>query len=227
MKKILIVLLLSSSTVFAQKETIEKLNYEQTQDINFFVNVKQNTPLKEYITKSGNSIKIGDTLIIGDPTTNSTNTRVVNSGYGIAIANTTTRKQFEFIQLGRPAGFGSVMNKMNGQAPDMAGINLKGESVVVHELKAYHKGSKKKPLEVIIVIGEINGRAFGINKFLSAMDTESAIELGELYLKNRKMTREEAISKLKESKDLLDLGLLTNEEYEKLKLELTPIIIQK
>jgi hypothetical protein len=39
------------------------------------------------------------------------------------------------------------------------------------------------------------------------------------------MTREQAIVKLKESKDLLDLGLMTLEEYEKLRTELTPIIV--
>jgi len=44
---------------------------------------------------------------------------------------------------------------------------------------------------------------------------------------NAPLTREEAIAKLKESKDLLDLGLLTQPEYEKLKQELTPIIMKK
>ena len=42
---------------------------------------------------------------------------------------------------------------------------------------------------------------------------------------NSDMTREEAIVKLKESKDLLDLGLINQEEYEVLKKELSPIIM--
>ena len=37
----------------------------------------------------------------------------------------------------------------------------------------------------------------------------------------------EGIAKLKESKDLLDLGIIEPSEYEKLKSELTPIIINK
>jgi chaperonin cofactor prefoldin len=78
-----------------------------------------------------------------------------------------------------------------------------------------------------MVLGEMNGRAFGINKYLSVMDTELAIESGEILLKNRKMTRDEAIAKLKESKELLDLGIIESAEYEKLKEELTPIIINK
>ena len=41
------------------------------------------------------------------------------------------------------------------------------------------------------------------------------------------MTREQAIAKLKEAKDLVDLGMMSKEEYEKLKVELTPLIINK
>ena len=75
-----------------------------------------------------------------------------------------------------------------------------------------------------MVLGEINGRAFGINKYLSVMDTELAIESGEVLLKNRKMTRDEAIAKLKEAKDLMDIEMMTREKFEELKKELTPII---
>lgn len=38
------------------------------------------------------------------------------------------------------------------------------------------------------------------------------------------ITREEAIAKLKESKDLLDLEMISQEEYDKIKTDLTPII---
>lgn len=40
------------------------------------------------------------------------------------------------------------------------------------------------------------------------------------------LTREQAIAKLKETKDLLDLDMITKDEYEKLKKELTPIIMK-
>ena len=72
----------------------------------------------------------------------------------------------------------------------------------------------EKPLHVKILLGEINGKAFGLNKVLTVLNTELAIEIGELMLKNRTMTRNEAIAKLKEAKDLLDLGLMSS-EFEK------------
>ena len=54
---------------------------------------------------------------------------------------------------------------------------------------------------------------------------ELAIESKEV--RTNGMTRDEAISKLKETKDLLDLGLVQQVDYDKLKAELTPIIISK
>ena len=227
MKKIFITILaFSSFTLFSQKKYIESMSFEQSQDIDFFINVKNNTKLGEYITASGNSVKLGDTLIIGNPTSSSATSSTYGGGNKIAYGRTKTRfnKEFEFIQLGRPAGLGVVMS---GQDTPMAGINLSKEVVLVKEMKTYHKGSKKKPLNVQIILGEINGRAFGINKYLSVMNTELAIESGEIFLKNRKMTRDEAIAKLKEAKELLDLEMMSQEDYDALRKELSPIIMNK
>ena len=41
------------------------------------------------------------------------------------------------------------------------------------------------------------------------------------------LSRTEAIAKLKEAKDLLDLGMVTQEEFNALRKELTPIIMNK
>jgi hypothetical protein len=129
--------------------------------------------------------------------------------------------------MGRPAGFGSILTAMNGDAQVMASNSLKNTKAIVKEIKAYHRGSKKKPLYLIMVLGEMNGKAFGINKYLSVMDTELAIESGEIVLKNRKMTREEAILELKEAKELMEIDMMTKEEFEKLKKKLRPIIMKK
>jgi hypothetical protein len=39
------------------------------------------------------------------------------------------------------------------------------------------------------------------------------------------MNKESAITKLKEQKELLDMGMITKEEFEKTKTELTPYIM--
>ena len=220
-----IILAFSSFTLYSQNKYIESMTFEQSQNIDYFIKVKNNTKLGEYITASGNSVKVGDTLIIGNPTSSYSTSNTVGGGTNIGYGRTKTRyaKEFEFVQLGRPAGLGAIMS--GSEKPAMAGINLSQEVVLVKEMKTYHKGSKKKPLYVVIVLGEINGRAFGLNKYLSVMNTELAIESGEILLKNRKMTREEAISKLREAKELLDLEMMSQEDYDALKKELSPIIL--
>lgn len=222
-------IILSVITIRAQVD-IELLTYDNTQDINYFTSVKSGALIKEYITTSKNSVKVGDTLILGSPTSQEMNTKTYSGSYGnrarggVAQSRSTSKKTYEFIQLGRPAGFGSVMSAMGGNAQNMADNSLKNTKVVVNEIKTYHRGSKNKPLYVVMVLGEINGRAFGINKYLSVMDTELGIESGEILLKNRKMTREEAIAKLKEAKELLEIDMMSKEEFDELKKELAPII---
>lgn len=225
-------LFLSIITVFAQDD-INLLTYENTQDINFFSKIKNGAQVKEYLTTGKNSVKIGDTLILGSPTSQETSTRTYGGSYGnqlrggVAQSRSTSKKTYEFVKMGRPAGFGSIMTAMNGDAQIMADNSLKNTTVVVNELKTYHRGSKNKPLYVVMVLGEINGRAFGINKYLSVMDSELGIESGEVLLKNRKMTRDEAIAKLKESKELMEIDMMSKEQFDELKKELAPIINNK
>ena len=224
--------LLSIININAQRE-LDSLTYENTQDINFFKNIKNSTLILKYETINKNVIQIGDTVILGNPTNQELSSKTYTGSYGnkarggISKTRSTTKKTYEFVKMGRPAGFGSVMTAMNVDAQVMASNSLKNTKAIVKEIKAYHRGSKKKPLYLIMVLGEMNGRAFGINKYLSVMDTGLAIESGEILLKNRKMTREEAISKLKEAKELMEIDMMTKEEFEKLKKKLRPIIMKK
>lgn len=233
MMKILFFSALIASTFTLAQDDISELTYKNSQDINYFNTVKNGTQVNKYITVSDNSVSIGDTLILGKPTSEETATRTYSGSYGtkarggVAQSRSSSKKTYEFVKMGRPAGFTSVMTAMNGEAQFMADNSLKNTSVIVQEIKAYHRGSKNKPLYVVMVLGEINGRAFGANKYLSVMDTELAIESGEILLKNRKMTREEAIEKLKEAKELLEIDMMTKEEFEELKKELAPIITNK
>jgi|TARA_B110000908_G_C10236755_1_gene443758 hypothetical protein len=234
MKKIILVVLtiLSISTIIAQNQ-LDSLSYDNTQDIIFFKNVKNRTLVKKYTTVNDNVIQVGDTVILGNPTSQEFSSRTYSGSYGnkgrVGVSNSrsTSKKTYDFIQLGRPAGFGSIMSAMSGEAVSMADNSIKNTKVIVKEIKAYHRGSKKKPLYLIMVLGEINGKAFGINKFLSVMNTELAIESGEILLKNRKMTRDEAISELREAKELLEIDMISKEEFNVLKKKLGPIIRKK
>ena len=57
------------------------------------------------------------------------------------------------------------------------------------------------------------------------IDYETALELGEIKNLKNKLTKGQAIAKLKEAKELLELDVITQADYDKLKSELTPLIL--
>jgi hypothetical protein len=70
MKTIITLLTITLLTIYnlnAQRE-LDSLTYENTQDINFFKNIKNRTLVKKYRTVNDNVIRIGDTVVLGNPT---------------------------------------------------------------------------------------------------------------------------------------------------------------
>ena len=65
------------------------------------------------------------------------------------------------------------------------------------------------------------------SSFRTVIDIDKALEFNEIVNENRPLSRSEAIAKLKESKDLFELGLLSEKEYNQIKNKLTPIILEK
>ena len=96
------------------------------------------------------------------------------------------------------------------------GIGIKGYETKVKKFRIY--GSKRTGYDVVAVTKSINGLS---NYWI---EIEDAIKNGEIGTTG--ITRDQAIAKLKESKDLLDLDMITKEEYEKIKKELTSIIMK-
>ena len=222
---------LSTLTVVAQDKYLDSISFELTQDIDFFKDIKNNTEVNTYIMQDGNRLSVGDTIYLSTPTAESSLTNAAETqslfGRNRATARTTTNAMYAQVQLGKFSGLGATMATLGGEQRPMAGQSLQGSATIIREIKLSHKGSKKKPLMVTLILGEPNDRAFGINKYLSVLDTEIAYELGEIELANRLLTREEAIAKLKEAKDLLDLEMMSQSEYEAIRSELEPIIKQK
>jgi hypothetical protein len=132
-----------------------------------------------YLTKTGDTLKVGDTLTIGIPT----------SDFG-----------FTYISQG-------------GQR---VSNTLSDKKVIVHKLKTY--GTKKSGYKMYA-----HFKGYGLIPVL--IDYDTALELGEIQNLKIKLTKEQAISKLKEAKELLNLGVITQVDYDELKSELTPLIL--
>jgi hypothetical protein len=224
----LLLFLFISVTAFSQKK-IDHLTFDDCQNFEVFQKIGNNTHLMKYTAADGSLLTIGDSLVIGYPSGSTTNTSGVGAGesnVGIGTATSKTQNSFSNIIMGRPGGVGNLLAAGDNLGPNNAPSKMQGEIVIISEMRVIHKGSRKKPLRVLMLLGEPNGRAFGINKYMSVTDYEKAVIAGEIKSLNAPMTREEAIAKLKETKELMELGIIEETEYNKLKKELAPIIMR-
>lgn len=151
--------------------------YSQTARYN---NLNKKSTYKLYITKAGDSLKIGDTLTIGVPTSDLGFTYISQGGERVAH-------------------------------------RLSDKKVIINKLKTY--GEIKNGFKMYI-----HFKGYGLLPVL--IDYETALTLGEIKNSNAKITREKAINKLEEARKLLDLEVINRAEYDKIKTELTPIIIE-
>lgn len=229
---------LISLQVHAQDDSfmLETLTYEECNTSSFFEQIRNGTQVAQYVSASGAVLNLGDTLVLGTPggsrATSTGSVGAIGTSGNVAVgvstsSRTNVKAQYATIIMGKPAGFGNVMNALGGEQASYASADRQGEIVIVSEMRVRHDGGRKKPLELMVLLGEPNGRAFGIYKYMSTSDYEASATQGEIKPLNAPLTRDEAIAKLKEAKDLFDLGLLSEEEYNKMKDELSPIILEK
>ena len=199
MKKIIVIsVLLVSNVVFGQRS----LTSSEAKNLEITSGFRNGDEILEFTLEYGNVIKKGSELIIGTPLnpTTFTYSRIYFGYYNLLS------------ELLTPS---IVLNS-----------SFKGTKVVVETLKVNRiKLKRKSELIILAYVYDPTLSSLFSEKRRTIIDLELALSTGEVVNPNQKMTREEAIVKLKESKDLLDLGLLTQEEYNKIKAELTPIIM--
>lgn len=201
-----------------------QLTYEQIQDNSYFKSIKNKPPFDSYVTKKGVILSVGDTLLLAHPSTRSSQGYVNSDGYNGAQVDSKEQQRFEFVQYGKRLILRNNQFFSNQSSDEYPTSRLSGERVLIKEIVAIHKGSRKKPLAVYLVLGEQNHRAFGLYKHLTVADTENALAYGEIQLNNPPLSRTEALTKLKEAKELLDLEVITEVEFLEIKAKMTPII---
>lgn len=87
-----------------------------------------------------------------------------------------------------------------------------GSKVIIKDIKARNK-------RVVVLATHAQGFVYGTR----ILSISSAIESGEIKISGF-MSSDEALSELKKAKDKLDLGLITQEEFDKKKEELSKFI---
>jgi hypothetical protein len=193
-------MLLVSFVSYGQKEVSDTVDYKRNKQDDYLKDYKTNHLFKAIKMDDGTYINVGDEIIIGKPVTNNTR-KEANSG--LFSGNVVTTSTFNFLLIGRLG-----MSIMGGM--QYLPATFTNRKVKVKEIK---KGW---------IIYEFNDGG-SVGTILNVVD---AFNSGEMINPNAAMTRDQAIVKLKEQKDLLDLGMITKEQFDKIKLELTPIIMK-
>ena len=129
------------------------------------------------------------------------------------------------LKIGRPANnktFSfisefSTLGALNGQQPQPLSVSQSGTNTIIKKMGVF--GNKKMGFKM----GFIGKGVCGICPSYS-IDFEEAIATGEIESKG--FTKESAIAKLKQAKELLDLGMMSQADYDKLKESLKKYILQ-
>lgn len=174
------------------------LTYEMTQNIEVTKEIANETEFTQYQCKDGSILKIGDKLIFGKPSTNGVN--------------------FSYLCYGTM----SLSNALLTGIKMLPGSHQAEEIIIEAIVVGHTRMSKKSPLTVNIYCKNEKTPKAGNNRTI--LDFEKAHQLGEVISPNAPLTREQAISKLKEYKDLLDLDIITQSKYDSMKSILAPLI---
>ena len=245
MKKVVLLLLLSVGFVSAQDNTtdnrFDKKNYkyetvrfDDMQEFKFYSKLK-NGRVYEYISSKGESLKVGDVLTLGLPYGGGDHLVGGNNNNTAAKRKfdaSATSMRYHQVVSGDPYNGGRIGLKILAAAAGGSDVNLNweaplegnfhGEQFVIKRIRVYRlKGGKKKKPYIGIAIQPVNG-ALGINKNAFIRDFESAWNIGELIDPDNigKLTREQARAELRILKEDLDLGILTQDEFDAMKDEI-------
>ena len=193
-----LLLTLSISLLLINTGIGQVLTFQETQDINAVTNYKDNDKIEKYVMKNGSEIKEGTSLKFGIPLLG--------------------ENGFQHCFMGEQLPGNSLLS-----APQPLKNDFMDEEVIVTKITVAHSERTKNSPLIIIVYAENPNRW---PKKRTILDIEKAIASGEVKNEFAEMSKEEAMAKLKEAKDLLDLEIISQSQYDALKEKLSPIILK-
>jgi hypothetical protein len=175
-----------------------------------------------YVTPFGYTIAVGDPLVLGSPTGSAV--RAVSTGQSTAIG--VQSGYYRFVYNGTYAATVSkaALGALAGSADPallLAPASLQGAELKVARIKL--AGTRKSP--ILWMECELANRKDKANMsgIVTIADFDLAARNGEVANPNQ-ITRELAIQKIKEAKELLDAGVYTQEQFDATKAKYMPYI---
>ena len=197
---ILVITLMLSLTSYSQKQkTVD--NFDMSTP---FDEVKKSYKSSFFVENSltladGSAINIGDELKLGASASKISN-------------------NYESIYVGTISGL--IASALAGSTPVKASTAYQGNTYVVSKIKCMRfQGQLSFQLELT------NSKSTAALKSMKTLVASSlSIQNGEVVNPNAPMTSDEALAELKRAKDKLDLGLITQAEFDEIKSKLAPLI---
>lgn len=206
MKKIIFLILLgfsiSSSAQLADTLFVSKLNNAE-----WVKSIPNSTKFKYLKFADGSTLQIGDKMILGNPSGTNTSNQQTTGVFG---STNHTVNNFTYIMLGR---MGSAILSGITYLPEV----FKGKDVEIEDIKFAKNGKKATTAGIMIIF---NNPGMDI----TVLNLDAALQYGELINPKAAMTSDQALAELQKAKTKLDLGVITQEEYEKIRKELVKII---
>jgi hypothetical protein len=192
----------------------QSITYEETKDPAFIRKSKGYELYEMYTAKDGSVFRIGSKLKSGEPF-DGRSVSVLTGGHSNKVLTTSEYTNY----------FEAFKRYYDATPTMVEGKKIKAtgrtEELTITRISAVKgRGSQAGTITI-----QVYATLDGTDHFRFIKDLETALDVGEVINPDRPMTRDEAIAKLKEAKDLMDLGLITEAEYNKLREELTPIIM--
>ena len=226
MKLLLIFAFTLFTVLVSQAQNIQQINYKTSDSSLVIMKVKLINEVdsgiyvqqyNEQLNQFGNTFFISNNRLMKNDERIAIYGEVKKKGYfdQYVSKNGTVIRVGDSLLIGKPSG-NTIYNYITQMGMN-GGTVLTDRKIKVHKIKSF--GSTKKGYVVYLQF-----KGYGA---LCNINYDPAIESGELINQDVNLTREEAIKKLKESKELLDLQIISQEKYDSLKTELTPFILKE
>ena len=198
MKKLLLLLFLIPLVSFGQKiKSVESFDVSSIKNQKEWKKYKNGFDTNELKVEFG-VFKVGSELILGNP------------------SDLEMSSDFKFVAVNK-------FSIMGAMAPVFFNNSDSNLEILIERIRVY-RPAMGQPMKLIVDFKRKDGANIAIGKFGHTFDLSRAISLGEIINPNAPLNRQQAIAKLKEAKDLLELDMMSKEEFDALKAELSPII---
>jgi hypothetical protein len=181
----------------------QKVNKTDLFDTNMSVDLqkkkfKSKVEAKSIKLRDGSIVKLGDTLTIGSSTNKISNT-------------------YSALMVGRYSTGGIAM----GLVPVYYGLTIKNTKAVLDKIRIFRSMGR---VTVVGDLKQLDVSSKAMYSYIGAINMDVGFSEGELINPNAPMTREQAIDKLTEAKQLFDLDMMSQEDYDAIRQEVMPII---